>query len=121
MPMTHMTALWEIINCYDATDGGSMKDKKHYFLEFFKHHKTIQENEALIHKAGLEIANFTDDYYQLSTAMMKCAFTEEQVEYIEWWLYENVEKCVWLDKGKKRVSVETPEQLWTFITSKNVK
>jgi len=94
--------------------------KKQHFLKYFELHKQIQENEELIHKGGIEIAEFTDEYYQLATTMMKCAFTEEQVEYIEWWLWEDVKKVVWL-KDKTEVSVETPEELWDFITSKHVK
>jgi len=36
-------------------------------------------------------------------------------EYISWWLYEDVEKAVWLEDGKVEIRLDTVEQLYDFL------
>ncbi len=38
----------------------------------------------------------------------------EDIDLIPWWLYENVDKVIWL-ADKTEVSVRTPEELYDYI------
>ena len=42
----------------------------------------------------------------------------DQYETIEWWLWENVEKKVWVNYGKEdqyEIDLSTPEQLYDYL------
>ena len=40
----------------------------------------------------------------------------EDIDLIPWWLYEDVEKVIWIE-DKTKVSVKTPEELYNYIVS----
>jgi hypothetical protein len=84
------------------------------FLRFVELHGKAGEKQDLLYKAGLDATNFTDDYYAMIRCVMHLAFTPEQVDWIDWWLYERVEKAVTFADGTKR-RLDTAEELWEFM------
>jgi hypothetical protein len=63
--------------------------------------KQYGEHEGVLSKHGFVIANFVDDYYAMSRELMMIAFTEEPADWIEWWLYEDVEEVIYHTKPKE--------------------
>jgi hypothetical protein len=90
-------------------------NKRELFIEFLATKKTLSERESVLYKAGLDITNFVDDYYAMAKSLMLLAFTAEQVGWIEWWVYEDVDKEVSFTDGRPPMRLDTPDQLWDFL------
>ena len=53
--------------------------------------------------------------YFMFHEVMRAHFTEEGVSWIDYYLYENPEKCYYQDE--KKIPLETPDGLWVLIES----
>lgn len=94
-----------------------MTDKRQHFLDYLKLVKSLGERERVLYASGLDIGNFVDEYYAAAKRLLLIAFSPSQVECIEWWLYENVEKECSFSDGSPSIRLDTPEQLWDFLHS----
>jgi hypothetical protein len=104
----HRTGRW--------LDGGcGMTTHRATFLRYLEITRKLSEREHALYKVGLDIGNFVDDYYAAAKCLLDLAFTPEQVGWIEWWLYEKVEKQVTFTDGRPAMRLDTPEQLWDFL------
>lgn len=91
-------------------------DRKGNFLTYIRLVQEAMEREAALSKHNLCLGDFLDDYYGMASAIMMLAFTKEQKDTIEWWLYEDVEKVIWHTKPRKTTyRLETPEKLWDYL------
>lgn len=67
---------------------------------------------------GYPIVTAGDGYLNALLEVLKACF-EDEGEYIEWWLFENVEKKVWETDGETNETIEydvsTPEALYDFL------
>lgn len=48
----------------------------------------IDKKQSLLYKGGLDVTNFTDDYYKIIHVFFESIFNEEQMGWIDWFLYE---------------------------------
>lgn len=88
---------------------------KDLFLRFIEEFKEQRAKEDVLYKAGLDAYNFYDGYHAQIQCLMNFAFNPEQVGWIEWWMYEHVEKVVTFTDGRAPLQLDTPESLWDFL------
>ena len=82
----------------------------------------IQEQEKINEDFGKAIEKMGDGYFlwgignKFHSALLNvlAAVFQDDSDYISWWLYEDVEKKVWLADGTE-VSLETAEMLYDFL------
>ena len=82
----------------------------------------IKEQEQINEDFGKAIEKMGDGHFlwgvenKFHSALMNvlAAVFQDDGDYISWWLYENVEKKVWLADGTE-VSLETDGQLYDFL------
>ena len=81
----------------------------------------IQEQDKIDQKVSKSLEEISDTYILINSknkiyeALWRLLHFYDPNDYIYWWLYENVEKTVWVDGEKADVS--TPEALYDFIFS----
>ena len=56
----------------------------------------------------------TDNKYYYALMNILVDIFKDDGEWISWWLYEEVEKVVWLKDGSK-IRIDTPGQLYDFL------
>lgn len=75
-------------------------------------------------RLGEKPAYFNIDSLHLQALLEVLAeVMDDKNEWIEWWLYENVEKLVsWEENGEKvTVDLTEPEDFWEFLESNKMK
>lgn len=82
----------------------------------------VEKRHSLCEK-GVYLTNFENLYTQVSLDLLtfniylinkKHEKSEEVIrDYLEWWLYERVQKKIWINK--KIYDVSTPEKLLNFL------
>lgn len=88
---------------------------KDLFLRYVELHEQTDRTRKLLSEADIDLSNFLDGYYGMIKCMMCLAFSPAQVETIEWWLYESVEKVIsWPVEGREW-RLDSPEQLWDYL------
>lgn len=102
--------------------------------DFFKAIETHQEFEEAIERLSSAIAgnnrsvfiydaDWVDAEGRLFDILLNSNFTEEGVDTIYWWLYESVDKVIYVteeadmfrEETEKAVPVRTIGQLWSFF------
>lgn len=92
-----------------------MTERKAQFLKYISTVKALHEREKALYELGFDAINFSNDYYVAMRALLGMAFTEAQIEIIEWWLYEDVDKVItWPSEGRS-VRLDTAEQLLDYL------
>lgn len=90
--------------------------RKELFLRFIDLKQKAHEKERSLCTLGLDPYAFNEEYCGAIVALLYLAFTAAQVETIEWWLYEDVEKVIYEKKpSTARYVVKTAEQLWDYL------
>ena len=99
-------------------------------LEDFKHlidHKIKFDNdlELIERLTGIRLidSNLITDSYNMFDAAIALSFTEEGQDLVFWWLYEDVDKVIYINIEKDLfteetediIPVRTPGQLWSFF------
>ena len=62
---------------------------------------------------GHPVFDVNNLYLKSLLDVLKVNFNDQD-DYISWWLWEDVEKKVWLEDGTE-IDVGTPEQLYDFL------
>lgn len=96
--------------------------------EFCNILNNIQQQKAKEEMLSNAIEEFTDSWFILKETsyehdlllLLKKIFNDED-DYISWWLFEDVDKVVWINDDdnniKKEINLDTPEQLYDFLVS----
>ena len=79
----------------------------------------IQDNSDIIcqlYKLNIDIINFIEKYDSIIWLLMKEIFTENQIDMIEWWLFDGVDKFIY-DSETKEVIYDLTEidNLYEYI------
>lgn len=87
--------------------------------EFIKLIETIQEEDATLRELEDTLEKISSSYIILDTPksryiMLNLIFTEEEIDWIDWWLYEDVEKIITYSDGQER-DVTKIEELYNFL------
>ena len=95
-----------------------MKISKELFSEMIQ---MIQEQNKMDDAIGDAMSKYTGSFAVFGDthtrrALMKLLkeVTGDADDYISWWLYENVEKKVWLKDGTE-IKLKTAESLYDFL------
>ncbi len=82
----------------------------------------IQEQEHIDDKVSEALSLVGDGYYlygsenkfRQALLMVLAETMQDKGDWIDWWLYEDVEKAVWYPDGE-RVSLERTEELYDYL------
>jgi hypothetical protein len=92
--------------------------------QFIKRMSLIQNFDSERDTLGVLIDKLTDGYTivtfgdYLSSEMIDMITEDckcDDKELLSWWLYETVEKVIWIDD--KEISVKTLDELWDYINN----
>lgn len=93
--------------------------------QFVKAIQAIQEQEKLESQLGeLFQAMCPDNYWLSSCSKLIDTFISvleadmhDEHQWIQWWLYEDVEHVVsWMEDGQEQsITIDTPEELYDFL------
>jgi len=79
----------------------------------------LQEVNDKCHKLydlGVDLTNsIENDYNEIITHILRAHYGEFGEDYISWWLYEDVKKVLYNDKGKIIKQLKTIKQLWEYV------
>lgn len=86
-------------------------------IELHKHFSNYIDKLSDLH---IEIIDtpIWNDFYELFDKMITSSFNEVQADYIFWWLYEDVDKIIYMD-DKEEVDVTELEDLYKYLESLN--
>lgn len=87
--------------------------------EFIKLIETIQEEDKINREIEDILEKISSSYIILDTPksrylMLDLIFTKEEVDWIDWWLYEDVEKIITYSDGEER-DITKIEELYNFL------
>lgn len=87
--------------------------------EFIKLLETIQEEDKVNREIEDVLEKISSSYIIIDVPksryiMLGLIFTEEEIEWIDWWLYEDVEKIVTYSDGQER-DITKIEELYNFL------
>lgn len=98
-----------------------LKDKisKELFFEYLNglrnNGKLISDVYEATHRA-LDLINFEDELTRPYHIIEKCFFTETELDYIYWYLFEKVEKRIYDAKTHAEIAyLGDDEALWEFL------
>lgn len=97
----------------------SYKISKEEFIKLLTEHNKQAERLDKLSDAGLQIWDSEVIEYGacLFDRLLNVLFTEEGVDWIDWWLYEKAgrpDMKAW-DEDKEEIPMETMEDLWRYI------
>lgn len=96
--------------------------KKETFIKIIGDLKEVYDRDCAIHEASggaLELVEYADKYLSIIDAISEIVFTASEWDTITWYLYEKVEKDIWL--GEKRgehtpiAKLNNVEDLWEYL------
>lgn len=89
---------------------------------FFDYLNGLRNNEKLISgvyeatNRALDLINFDDELTRPFHIIEKCFFTESELDYIYWYLFEEVEKRIYDAKTHAEIAyLHDDESLWEFL------
>jgi len=92
--------------------------KKKFAIGALKKIKEISEKTHTLYKLGVDLIELENGTEPLTKSIALLLVGEkdykEAIDDIDWWLYEDVEKKIYL-KGKKTIEVETAEQFVDWL------
>jgi hypothetical protein len=89
---------------------------KELFIEIIN---SIKEQNQIDYEVGQSIEKISDTYVMINSknkiynALYKLLEQIDTDDFIGWWLYEDVEKVIWVKD--KKIKVDTPEKLYDFL------
>jgi hypothetical protein len=97
-----------------------MKISKKLFIEVIK---SIQNQDREDDELGRAMGKYTGSFVVFGDTLIREALmnllkevTGDTYDYIGWWLYEGVEKKVWLEDGRE-LNLKTAGKLYDFLAN----
>lgn len=87
------------------------------FLSFIK---AIKKEEKRLYNIAKNIEYFGDGFIVVDNPLIESIIKflkkamNDKSDYIEWWLFEEVDKKVWLEDGTE-IDLSTPKDLYKFL------
>jgi len=85
------------------------------FTEFLNKLQKVNKRTSDLYNLNVDLIDFTDDFNNIISLMLEEIFNELQVDIIEWWLYEDVEKHLFNEEGKMTDDLTKIEDLYNYI------
>lgn len=79
--------------------------------------RLIKKQEALndnFYKLGLSVYPISESLYTVVSLLFKAYYSEIGEDYISWWLYEDVEKIIYLEDGRE-IDLTKVKDLWLYV------
>lgn len=98
--------------------------KKEAFIRFIENYKYANDRTMILKmEHAIDFVNFEEPFVQSIEALLDVAFNQNQVQIIQWWLYEKWntgdETVLQLNNTEtgEELPSDTPEELWNLIQS----
>ena len=85
------------------------------FTEFLNKLQKVNKRTSDLYNLNVDLIDFTDGFNNIISLMLEEIFNELQVDIIEWWLYEDVEKHLFNEEGKMTDDLTKIEDLYNYI------
>lgn len=88
--------------------------------DFISFIKAIKKEEKRLYNIAKNIEYFGDGFIVVDNPLIESIIKflkkamSDKGDYIEWWLFEEVDKKVWLEDGTE-IDVSTPQKLYKFL------
>ncbi len=97
-----------------------VEGKKRHAKEALLAIQAITEHREVFYKYGVNFVEFPSGLTELEKciAMMFSSREEDYaiiLDYIQWWLYEDVKKVIWVNKKKVNVSTASKFVEWLYL------
>lgn len=95
--------------------------KKDTFFKIVADLKNLYDRDSAVYEASgktIELINYADDYMTVIDMLSEVVFTGSEWDIITWYLYEEVEKNIWMgDKAKQKLiaKLNNIEDLWEYL------
>ena len=95
--------------------------KKDTFFKIVSDLKNLYDRDSAVWEASgrtIELINYADDYMAVIDMLSEVVFTSSEWDTITWYLYEQVEKDIWMgDKTKQNLiaKLNNIEDLWEYL------
>lgn len=95
--------------------------KKDTFFKIVSDLKNLYDRDSAVYEASgktIELINYADDYMAVIDMLSEVVFTSNEWDTITWYLYEKVEKDIWMgDKTKQKfiAKLNNIEDLWEYL------
>ena len=95
--------------------------KKDTFFKIVSDLKNLYDRDSAVWEASgktIELINYADDYMTVIDMLSEVVFTSNEWDTITWYLYEQVEKDIWMgDKSKQKLiaKLNNIEDLWEYL------
>jgi uncharacterized protein YvpB len=98
--------------------------KKTAFISFIENYKYANDRTMILKmEHAIDFVNFEEPFVQSIEALLDVAFNKNQVQIIQWWLYEKWntgdETVLQLNNTEtgEELPSDTPEELWNLVQS----
>ena len=98
--------------------------KKEAFCRFIENYKYANDRTLLLKTDfAVDFVNFEEAFVQAIEALLEVAFNKNQVQIIQWWLYDKWntgdESVLQLNNTETgdEIPSDTPEELWDLVQS----
>tara|TARA_R110000744_G_scaffold108714_1_gene205763 strand:+ start:68 stop:460 length:393 start_codon:yes stop_codon:yes gene_type:complete len=96
--------------------------KKEYFCNFIENYR-FANDRALMLKTDFQVdfVHFEEPFVQAIEALLKLHFNKNQIQLVEWWLYEKWNQSdgsvLQLNNSETEEEIlsDTPEELWNLL------
>jgi hypothetical protein len=81
------------------------------FVSVLKKHDELNHK---FYKLGLDTMSLVDNAIGAMSTLLKSHYSEEGEDLISWWLYEDVDKKLYLNDGSE-IDLTKIEDLWAYV------
>ena len=92
-----------------------MKISKEEFIEIVYSLKEQSDKHKELYKFGIDLINYESNYEKCFSVLKKIVFNEKQLDLIDWWLYEDVEKVLFNKDETVFKNLSTASDLYDYI------
>lgn len=73
------------------------------------------ERSRKLHKLGFDDIQLKEELQQVIDILLKSHYSKEGEDMISWWIWEDVEKFLYDEKGNKIKDLSKMEDLWEYV------
>ena len=88
--------------------------------DFVSFIKAIKKEEKRLYEIGRNLESLGDGFIVIENPLIESIVKfletamEDDCNYINWWLFEDIDKKVWLEDGTE-IDLSTPQKLYKFL------
>jgi len=85
------------------------------FIEILNILRKYKKSNNEIYKAGIDISNYMDDYYQIPNILFKHIYGKNNYDLIMDWVYESWTGEIFNKDNTLFVHIKTDKDLWLYL------